>query len=55
MRLIPFLAVRGPWLDSDVTVVHRALRHYHANPAHRVELTGEAAVDRVTHDRLFPA
>jgi hypothetical protein len=51
--LLPSMAIRGVWLADDPLVVHRTLRHYHVNPDHRVELSSEAAVERIRQGRFL--
>ncbi|WP_433790144.1 hypothetical protein [Actinoplanes sp. CA-252034] len=50
---LPGIVLRDPWLAVDPRLVHQALRHYLLNPAHRGELGGPAAVERIEQGRLF--
>ncbi|WIM99099.1 hypothetical protein ACTOB_002738 [Actinoplanes oblitus] len=40
------VTIQVPWLAADPALVLRTLRWYHANPAHRFELSFQIAVDR---------
>jgi hypothetical protein len=40
------LTIQVPWLAADPALVLQTLRWYHANPAHRFELSFHIAVDR---------
>ncbi|KUL42162.1 hypothetical protein [Actinoplanes awajinensis] len=40
------LTIQVPWLAADPALVLQTLRWYHANPAHRFELSYQIAVDR---------
>jgi hypothetical protein len=51
--LLPAMAIRGVWLADDPVTVYRTLLHYHANPEHRVELSTEAATDRIHQGRFL--
>jgi hypothetical protein len=51
--LLPSMAIRGVWLADDPVIVYQTLRHYHANPAHRMELSTEAATDRIRRRRFL--
>ncbi|WP_229068835.1 hypothetical protein [Actinoplanes sp. DH11] len=50
--LLPSMVVRGMWLAGDPLTVYRTVRHYHANPEHRTELSTEAARQRVEQGRF---
>ncbi|GIF15606.1 hypothetical protein [Actinoplanes teichomyceticus] len=47
------LAIQTPWLAADPALVLQTLRWYHANPAHRFELSYQIAVDRVRQRAWF--
>ncbi|MEV6343582.1 hypothetical protein [Actinoplanes sp. NPDC051851] len=47
------MAVQLPWLAVDPALVFQALRYYHGNPTHQVELSYQAAVDRIRQHRWF--
>lgn len=51
--LLPSMAIRTMWLADDPATVYQALRHYHANPEHRVELSTGAALDRIRQRRFL--
>ncbi|GIF07996.1 hypothetical protein [Actinoplanes siamensis] len=41
------MVVQVPWLAADPALVLQAMRWYHANPAHRFELSYHLAVERI--------
>ncbi|GAA4602793.1 hypothetical protein BJY16_004373 [Actinoplanes octamycinicus] len=43
------VTIQIPWLAADPVLVLQTLRWYHANPAHRFELSFQIAVDRARH------
>lgn len=51
--LLPSMTIRSVWLADDPVTVYRTLRHYHANPEHRVELSIEASTDRIHQGRFL--
>ncbi|BCJ46681.1 hypothetical protein GCM10010168_37970 [Actinoplanes ianthinogenes] len=46
------VAIQVPWLAAEPSLVLQTLRWYHANPAHRFELSFQIAADRV-HQRTW--
>ncbi|MEU4622729.1 hypothetical protein AB0G04_22510 [Actinoplanes sp. NPDC023801] len=49
----PTITVRDLWPAADPELVERTLQHYLLNPAHRAELGGSTAPDRIGQGRLF--